>query len=321
MSLIATRRALSPAGPRPGAVLSRAPGAAGACLNAMTVDVEDYFQVSAFDATVSRASWDSHESRVCRNTERMLDLFAASNVKATFFVLGWVAERFPGLVRQIVGGGHELASHGYEHRLVYSQTAREFREDIRRARVALEQAGGCPVFGYRAPSYSIVRESMWALDVLIEEGYAYDSSIYPIRHDRYGIPGWPREVRRIDRAGGSIWELPGSTIRVAGTNLPIGGGGYFRLLPYAWTRHGIGRLNAAGQPAIFYLHPWEIDPEQPRIPAGRLSSFRHYRNLAETESRLRRLLGEFPFGRISDVLALSGAQQSAATLLNAFSAV
>ena len=278
-------------------------GGALGLVNAMTVDVEDYFQVSAFNRTVPHASWDSRESRVCRNTERLLDLFAGANIKATFFVLGWVAERFPGLVRRIVGEGHELASHGFAHRLVYAQTSREFREDIRSARAALESAGGCRVFGYRAPSYSIVRKSLWALDVLIEEGYVYDSSIYPVRHDRYGIPDWTREVHRVRRPGGSIWELPGSTIRVAGTNLPIGGGGYFRLLPYGWTRHGIRRLNAANQPAIFYLHPWEIDPEQPRIAAGRLSTFRHYRNLALTEGRLRRLIAEFPFGRVTDVLA------------------
>ena len=280
-------------------------------VNAMTVDVEDYFQVSGFDAVVSRASWDSRESRVVRNTERLLDLFAESQVTATFFVLGWVAERFPALVRRIVDGGHEVASHGYEHRLVYSQTSRQFRDDLRRARLALEQAGSCPVLGYRAPSFSIVRDSLWAIDVLIEEGYVYDASIYPIRHDRYGIPGWPRSVHRIDRPGGAIWELPGSTLRVAATNLPIGGGGYFRLLPYGWTRHGFRRLNAAGLPAIFYLHPWEIDPEQPRIPAGRLSSFRHYRNLGRTEDRLRRLLQEFSFGCISDVIAAAGRVQTA----------
>jgi polysaccharide deacetylase family protein (PEP-CTERM system associated) len=204
---------------------------------------------------------------------------------------------------------------------VYSQTSDEFRDDLRRARIALEQAGICPVLGYRAPSYSIVRQSMWALDVLIEEGYVYDSSIYPIRHDRYGIPDWPREVRRIERAAGSIWELPGSTLRVAGSNLPIGGGGYFRVLPYAWTRHGIRRLNAAQQPAIFYLHPWEIDPEQPRISAGRLSTFRHYRNLAETEHRLRRLLRDFPFGRVSDVLANLGRMEPQSATLGADSAV
>ena len=277
--------------------------ATGPVVNAMTVDVEDYFQVSAFEAAVPRSTWEARESRVCRNTERLLTLLETSNIKATFFVLGWVAERFPGLVRRIVREGHELASHGYEHRLVYSQTPREFRNDLRRARVALEQAGGCPVLGYRAPSYSIVNRSLWALDVLIEEGYAYDSSIYPIRHDRYGIPEWRRDVHRIDRGGGSIWELPGSTVRLGTTNLPFGGGGYFRLLPYAWTRYGIARLNAAGHPAIFYLHPWEIDPEQPRIQAGRLSMLRHYWNLSRTEPRLKRLLGQFLFGRIGDVLA------------------
>jgi polysaccharide deacetylase family protein (PEP-CTERM system associated) len=280
-----------------------APAQAGAVVNAMTVDVEDYFHVSAFDGTVPRSGWDFRESRVCRNTERLLDLFDSNQVKATFFVLGWIAERFPGLVRRIVGAGHELASHSYEHRLVYSQAPREFREDLRRARQTLEQAGGCRVLGYRAPSYSIVRNSLWALDVLIEEGYVYDSSIYPIRHDRYGIPDWPREVHRVVRASGSIWELPGSTVRLGHINLPTGGGGYFRLLPYEWTRYGIRRLNRANQPAIFYLHPWEIDPEQPRVPASALSRFRHYYNLSETESRLRRLLAEFRFGRVSDVLS------------------
>ena len=280
-------------------------------MNAMTVDVEDYFQVSAFDNAVPRASWDSRPSRVCGNTERLLDLFGEVKIRATFFVLGWVAERFPGLVQRIVSEGHELASHGFEHRLVYAQTTTEFREDLRSARAALECAGGCAVLGYRAPSYSIVRKSLWALDVLIEEGYVYDSSIYPVRHDRYGIPDWSREVHQIERPGGSIWELPGSTIRVAGTNLPIGGGGYFRLLPYGWTRNGILRLNATNRPAIFYLHPWEIDPAQPRIAAGALSRFRHYRNLAQTEGRLRRLLGEFPFGRVTDVLADVAARERA----------
>jgi polysaccharide deacetylase family protein (PEP-CTERM system associated) len=271
-------------------------------MNAMTVDVEDYFQVSAFEDSVTRGTWGLRESRVCGNTERLLDLFAASNVRATFFVLGWVAERFPALVGRIVQEGHELASHGFEHRLVYTQTPAQFRDDLRRARLALEAAGGCPIVGYRAPSYSIVRDSMWAIDVLIEEGYAYDSSIYPIHHDRYGIPGWNPSVHQIERSAGRIWELPGSTVRIARTNFPIGGGGYFRILPYCWTRHGIKRLNAKRQPAIFYLHPWEIDPGQPRIPAGWLTTFRHYRNLSCTETRLRRLLREFSFGTVSDVL-------------------
>jgi polysaccharide deacetylase family protein (PEP-CTERM system associated) len=273
-------------------------------LNALTIDVEDYFQVSAFAAAAPVARWDTFESRVCRNTNRVLDILATSRTHGTFFVLGWVAERFPDLIKRIHREGHELASHGYEHRLVYETTPEAFRRDLRRAKAVIENAAGVGVVGYRAPSYSITDRSLWALDVLIAEGYRYDSSIYPIRHDRYGIPSWPRHIHRIERPSGSIWELPGSTIARAGANLPIGGGGYFRLLPYAWTRHGIASLNRReGQPAIFYLHPWEIDPEQPRIRAGALSRFRHYYNLTKTESRLRRLLSEFRFGRVTDVLA------------------
>jgi len=279
----------------------------GEILNAMTIDVEDYFQVSAFDDHVPRAEWDRLESRVCRNTERLLTMFEQADVRATFFVLGWVAERFPGLVRQIHSGGHELASHGYSHRLVYDTSPEEFRLDLRRARAALEAAASAPILGYRAPSFSITRRSLWALDVLVSEGYVYDASIYPIHHDRYGISDWPREIQRLERPAGSLWELPGSTVRWAGANFPIGGGGYFRLLPYGWTRRGIVRLNTVERrPAVFYLHPWEIDPDQPRIAKGGLSSVRHYRNLDKTEERLRRLLGEFRFGPVSEVLAAAG---------------
>ena len=274
-------------------------------LNALTIDVEDYFQVSAFAATVPAARWDSFESRVCRNTNRLLDILASTGTHGTFFVLGWVAERFPHLIKRIHNEGHELASHSYEHQLVYETTPECFARDLRRAKAAIEDAAGVGVVGYRAPSYSITEQSLWALDVLIAEGYRYDSSIYPIRHDRYGIASWSRHIHRVERPAGSIWELPGSTIERAGANLPIGGGGYFRLLPYAWTRHGITSLNEReGRPAIFYLHPWEIDPDQPRIRASALSRFRHYHNLAKTESRLRRLLSEFRFGRAADVLAL-----------------
>jgi polysaccharide deacetylase family protein (PEP-CTERM system associated) len=272
-------------------------------LNAMTVDVEDYFQVSAFDALVSRAEWDHFESRVCRNTERLLDLFGATDTKATFFMLGWVAERFPGLVRRIHDAGHELASHGYGHGLVYDETPESFRADLRRASAAIQDAAGVAVRGYRAPSFSVVDRSLWALDVLVSEGYHYDSSIYPIRHDRYGIPGWHRHIHRVTREDGALWELPGSTICRFGANLPIGGGGYFRLLPYGWTRSGFHRLNEMERrPGIFYIHPWEIDPEQPRIKAGTISRWRHYHNLDKTEARLKRLLSEFRFGRVSDVL-------------------
>lgn len=283
--------------------------ASSAPVNVMTVDVEDYFQVSAFESTVSRDAWPAFESRVGRNTERLLEMFERARVTATFFVLGWTAEHCPQIVRAIRSGGHELASHSYDHRLVYTLTAEGFRQDLRRAAAAIEAAGGTPVRGYRAPSYSITRESLWALDVLASEGYAYDASIYPIRHDRYGIPDWPRENQLLARAGQTIWELPGSTVRWAGVNLPVGGGGYFRMLPYEWTRRGILRLNTIERrPAMFYLHPWEIDPDQPRIPAGRISSFRHYCNLDRTEDRLRRLLSEFPFGSVKSVIAGTSAR-------------
>lgn len=272
-------------------------------LNAMSVDVEDYFHVSAFSNVVRPDQWTGFESRVCANTDRLLEIFAARGVTATFFVLGWVAERFPALVRRIQSEGHELASHSYDHGLVYDRTPEAFRADLRRAHAAIGDATGVAVTGFRAPSYSVVERSLWALDVLIEEGYTYDSSIYPIRHDRYGIPAWTRHIHRVRRAGGALWELPGSTVRRLNANLPMGGGGYFRLLPYAWTRWGIAHLNTEErQPAIFYLHPWEIDPDQPRLAASTLSRVRHYTNLGSTEARLKRLLEDFQFGTISQVL-------------------
>jgi polysaccharide deacetylase family protein (PEP-CTERM system associated) len=282
-------------------------------VNAMTVDVEDYFQVSAFEHHVARHKWSDFESRVCRNTERLLEIFAEAGVTSTFFVLGWVAERFPTLVRRIAEAGHEIASHGYEHRLIYQTRPAEFREDLRRARAAIEAASGSPVLGYRAPSYSITTRSLWALDVLIEEGYLYDASIFPIRHDRYGIPSAPRHPYVITRPSGTLWELPGATVRWTGQNLPIGGGGYFRLLPYGWTARGIASVNRReGKPITFYLHPWEIDPDQPRLAAPFVSRFRHYYNLSETESRLRRLLSEFRFGPASSLLSSASVTKMAA---------
>jgi polysaccharide deacetylase family protein (PEP-CTERM system associated) len=273
-------------------------------VNAMTIDVEDYFHVSVFDGVVPRASWSQLESRVCANTERLLALFAEHQVVATFFVLGWVAERHPGLIRTIAQAGHEVASHGYAHRLVYDQTHEAFRDDVRRAKQILESAISAPVVGFRAPSYSVTPRSLWALDILIEEGYRYDASIFPIRHDRYGIPLSPRYPYALRRTAGSIVEAPASTVRWRSFNLPVAGGGYFRILPYAWTRWGISRINhVERKPAIFYLHPWEIDPEQPRLHAARLGRFRHYRNLHKTEDRLRRLLREFAFGPMMQVLA------------------
>jgi polysaccharide deacetylase family protein (PEP-CTERM system associated) len=272
-------------------------------INAMTVDVEDYFHVSVFDGIVPRSQWDQLESRVCRNTDRLLDLLAEHGVRATFFVLGWVAERHPALVARIAAAGHEVASHGYGHRLVYDQTPSAFRDDVRRAKALLEQASGMAVNGYRAPSYSIVPRSLWALDVLIEEGHTYDASIFPIRHDRYGIPVSARHPYVIDRPNGRLIEVPASTAQAAGTNLPIAGGGYFRLLPYGWTRWGIQRVNdIERRPVIFYLHPWEIDPDQPRLHAGLLSRVRHYRNLDQTETRLRQLLQDFAWGSLRSIL-------------------
>jgi polysaccharide deacetylase family protein (PEP-CTERM system associated) len=270
----------------------------------MSIDVEDYFHVSVFDGIVPRHQWDGMESRVVANTHRLLDLFDEFGVRSTFFVLGWVAERHPQLVRDISGRGHEVASHGYAHRLIYDQTAVAFRDDVRRAKRLLEDASGRRVVGYRAPSYSITPRSRWALDVLLEEGYEYDSSIFPIRHDRYGIPVSDRRPYVIDRKHGTLIEVPGSTTRVGPLNLPVAGGGYFRILPYWWTHWGIDRVNRLERrPVVFYLHPWEIDPEQPRLPAGRLGRFRHYRNLDQTESRLRQLLTDFRFDAMDAVVS------------------
>lgn len=286
-------------------------------VNAMSIDVEDYFQVSAFDRVVRRGSWNEFESRVCSNTERLLGLFDEAGIRATFFVLGWVARRFPALVRRIAEGRHEIASHGYAHRLVYDLLPEEFQEDVRRAKGLLEDLAAAPVKGYRAPSYSVTRHSLWALDVLIEEGHTYDASIFPIHHDRYGIPAAPRHVHVMRRRRGAIVEAPGSTVQCAGVNLPVGGGGYFRLLPYAWTRWGIRHLNdVERRPAIFYLHPWEIDPDQPRIAAGLVTRWRHYRNLGKTESRLRRLLREFRFSTVANLVQGAALQTESLPVLS-----
>jgi polysaccharide deacetylase family protein (PEP-CTERM system associated) len=290
---------------------TRLPASDQPVVNAMTVDVEDYFHVSVFDGILPRNRWDEMESRVERNTDRLLELFAGTDVHATFFVLGWVAERFPALVARIGAQGHEIASHGTSHRLVYDMTPAAFREDVRRSKATLEAAAGTPVLGYRAPSYSITPRSLWAIDVLIEEGYAYDASIFPIHHDRYGIPVSPRHPFRLDRAAGALIEAPASTVRWGPFNFPVAGGGYFRILPYWWTRGGIARLNRnERRPAIFYLHPWEIDPGQPRLSAGFLGRFRHYRNLDRCEGRLRRLLHDFAFAPLQTVLEQARARDA-----------
>ena len=269
-------------------------------VNMMTIDVEDYFHASVFDRVVPRHRWDHLESRVSANVDRLLAIFDQAGVHATFFVLGWVAERVPGLIRRIATCGHELASHGYAHELIYGNTPEAFRADLRRAKRAIEAAAGAPVIGYRAPSYSVTARSLWALDILIEQGYEYDASIFPVHHDRYGIASSPRHTYRVWRRQGALWEIPGSTVRLAGVNLPVAGGGYFRAAPYAWTKWGIDRVNRReGQPVVFYLHPWEIDPEQPRMPVSGLSRLRHYTNLHRTEARLGRLLADFRFDSIA----------------------
>jgi polysaccharide deacetylase family protein (PEP-CTERM system associated) len=271
-------------------------------VNLMTIDVEDYFHANALQPVTGRDKWERQERRVADNTNRLLDLLAESGVKATFFVLGWVAEREPALVRRIAAEGHEVASHSFWHRLVYDMTPEEFREDLNRARGALESQTGKRVRGFRAPSYSIVERSLWALDILIEEGYEYDASIFPIHHDTYGIPSAPRHPYVVTRPAGSLLEVPGATAEVGGLRIPLGGG-YFRLFPYAVSRWAIRRMNKVdGQPAPFYLHPWEIDPGQPRFDVSPVTRFRHYNSLGRTEARFARLLQDCRWGTVADTL-------------------
>ena len=277
-------------------------------LNALTIDVEDYYHVSAFESVIQYRDWERFESRVEQNTHRILDLLDRYKTKATFFVLGWVAERQPGLIRTIVERGHEVASHGYAHQRIDTQSPDKFREETRRSKRIIEDTIGQPIFGYRAASYSITAKSMWALDILKEEGFQYDSSIFPVRHDLYGIPGYNRTCHLLNGDGGSgMVEFPLSTLRLAGINIPIAGGGYLRIFPYGFTRWAIMQLNQReDQPAVVYLHPWEVDPKQPRIRAGAKSRFRHYMNLNKTEDRLKALLQDFAFGTMSEVLKAQG---------------
>jgi len=271
--------------------------------NALTVDVEDYFQVSAFAKSINHEDWDLHPRRVERNTHLLLDLFEKAGVKATFFVLGWVAEREPQLVREISSRGHEVASHGFSHQLIYNQTPKVFRDETRRSKALLEELAGTEVKGYRAASYSITRKSLWALDILAEEGFKYDSSIFPVRHDRYGIPGAEETPHKLTTpAGYTLVEFPLSTARILNYKMPVAGGGYFRLYPYWLTRFGLRQVNNRGCPFVFYLHPWEVDSDQPRIEASAFSRFRHYNNLHKCEHRLERLLDDFSFTTCEDVL-------------------
>lgn len=269
--------------------------------NAMTVDVEDYFQVSAFEAYVDKAQWQNLPRRVEDNTHRILDLFAMHEVRGTFFVLGWVAERYPDLVKRIVADGHEIASHGWEHIRVNTQTPVAFRKDIERTRKLLQDLSGEPVYGYRAASYSIGASESWAWEELAQAGYRYSSSIVPIRHDLYGIPEAPRFS--FATAGGNLLEIPITTVTLAGRNINCGGGGWFRLFPYVFSKWALSRVNATdGEAGIFYFHPWEIDPLQPRPQRlGLKTRFRHYLNLGRTYGRLERLLRDFAWGRMDEI--------------------
>ena len=273
---------------------------APAITNALTIDVEDYFQVSAFAPYIRRDEWDSRECRVERNVNRILDLLAGCQTRATFFTLGWIAERYPQTVRRIVAEGHELASHGYGHERASDLDEAAFSADISRAKAILEDISATPVLGYRAPSFSIGSANLWAFDSLARAGYRYSSSIYPIKHDHYGMPDSPRFAYRV---GSGLLEVPVTTVRLLNRNLPSSGGGYFRLLPYALSRWLLRRVNTTDQePAVFYFHPWEIDSEQPRIPGiDAKTRFRHYVNIDRMESRLRHLLADFRWGRMDQI--------------------
>ena len=275
-------------------------------LHCMSIDVEEHFQVAAFDNPARRNQWHSLESRVERNIELILACLEENQIRATMFVLGWVGERHPRLVRQMAEAGHEIASHGYAHELVTAQTRVQFRHDIKRAKSVLEDACGCPVIGYRAPTFSIVQDTLWALPILLEEGYSYDSSIFPVYHDQYGIPGANPIPHIRSTQSGPIWEIPPSTCKVGWVRLPVAGGGYFRIVPYWLISLLLRKIESAGQPIIFYLHPWEFDPEQPKMRGSLLSRLRHYWNLDKTEARYQRLIRDFRFGPIREAFPMIG---------------
>lgn len=278
--------------------------------NALTIDVEDYFQVSAFAPHIARSSWDSRECRIERNVGRVLDLLAEHDARGTFFTLGWIAKRYPSLVRRIVDSGHELASHGFGHERASDMSENAFFEDIRSAKALLEDIGRVEVKGYRAPSFSIGKGNLWAFDCLLRAGYRYSSSVYPIAHDHYGMPDAPRHAYQV-RPG--LLEVPISTVRFFDRNFPSSGGGYFRLLPYQVTRWLLNRVNTSDlQASIFYFHPWEIDPGQPRIAGiGAKTRFRHYVNIGRTEGRLKQLLKDFRWGRMDQIFLGVPGQSSA----------
>lgn len=275
-------------------------------LNALTFDIEDYFQVEAFKDYVSFDEWPTYQSRVVQNTRKIMDILDERHVKATFFVLGWVAERFPDMVRQLADGGHEIATHGYAHDMVYTQSPEVFEQDLVKSINILEQISGTKIIGYRAPTYSIIEQSFWAFDILIRHKLRYDSSIFPIIHDRYGVPDGERFPHIIKRDGMStLYEFPLSTLRFWKWNFPVAGGGYLRLLPYTVVKQSVAWLNRKQKPVIIYLHPWELDPAQPKIPnLPARTRFRHYLNLHTTGNKLRKLVHDFEFGPIRDVLKL-----------------
>lgn len=277
-------------------------------INALTIDVEDFFQVNAFAGNIRQDQWDTYPLRVDTNTRRILDILDSFSIRATFFILGWVAERLPALTKEIHRRGHEVACHGYGHELVYAIGPERFRADIRRSKMLLEDQCGERVNGYRAPSYSITKRSLWALDILVEEGFTYDSSIFPVMHDTYGIPDAQRFPHILQTGAGALVEFPLTTLPLhfgrKEVRLPIAGGGYLRLFPAQLLSWGIKKINETEmQPAVLYFHPWEIDPGQPRIKAGIKSRFRHYLNLDKTEGKLSKIFSEVPFGTMADVLA------------------
>jgi len=264
-------------------------------INILTFDVEDYFQVENFKKVIKFSDWDNYESRVVLNTEKILSILGKQKAKATFFILGWIAERFPELVKKIDDLGHEIASHGNNHQLIYKQTKDEFREDIRKSKKILEDIIKKPILGYRAPCYSITKESLWALEILAEEGFKYDSSLFPISHDRGGLSSAKRFAYEMNFNGRTMVEYPISTLKVLNKNIPFSGGGYFRLLPYGLIKNAFKKINSQNQPVVTYFHPWEFDPKQPKIKAGFLNGFRHYLNLNKMEHKLTQLLKDFKF--------------------------
>lgn len=283
----------------PSRVLSAAPASPPGPAHLFTVDVEEYFQVSAFDRVLDRARWGEMESRVERSVDTLLELLDRHGASGTFFTLGWVAAARPGVVRRIAEAGHEVASHGWSHRRVYTLRPGEFREEVHRSRALLEGLAGRAVVGFRAPSFSILPGCEWAFDILLDEGYRYDSSLFPIRRPGYGYPDAPTRPHRIERTPGDLLEVPMTTTSLAGLRLPAAGGAYFRHFPYALTRRALREKGREGGAGVFYVHPWEIDPGQPRLPAGRVTRARHYGGLARTLRRLERLLAEFRFTSVA----------------------